>query len=146
MLYVTVVILSFQAYNKWIAKEENTVVEAGMQEMGNMEGKENKETDRMNDMSEMESDNHGKEDSHGHEEDSSSHEGSQVNAFIYNDQNNIKIYLKDKTGNPVDKLEVSHEKIFHLVIVDEQLQKYYHLHPERTGEGEFTIANSLPEG
>lgn len=33
-----------------------------------------------------------------------------------------------------------------MIIVDEQLQKYYHVHPERTGTGEFTIGNNLPDG
>ncbi|WP_374720607.1 hypothetical protein [Peribacillus tepidiphilus] len=154
MLYVTVVILSFQAYDKWIAKDKGTAAQAGMQDMRNMEDTENK--DNMEDMentehksAETESAGHGEdagEGSHSHDADSSHNEGSQVNAFVYNDKNKIKIYLKDKAGNPIDDLEVNHEKILHLIIVDEQLQKYYHLHPDRTGEGEFSIGNSLPDG
>jgi hypothetical protein len=30
--------------------------------------------------------------------------------------------------------------------VDEHLEKYYHLHPEQIGNGEFRIGNKLPEG
>jgi P-type Cu+ transporter len=100
-------------------------------------------------MEKMEGSNHGEteaEGSHGHETESSNSEGSQVNAFVMNDENNIKLFLKDKSGNPIDDLEVNHEKIFHLIIVDEQLKKYYHVHPERTAAGEFTIENNLPDG
>jgi hypothetical protein len=31
-------------------------------------------------------------------------------------------------------------------MVDEHLQKYYHVHPEQRGNGEFRIGNNLPEG
>lgn len=44
--------------------------------------------------------------------------------------------LKDKAGNSVEDLEISHEKLFHLIIVDE----------EQAGLGEFCVANRLPEG
>lgn len=140
--------MGFQAYDKWFADEKTNAVQAGMQDK---ESKKSMET-----MDDMESTDqsmeveetiaHGEEGGHGHEEGTSHSKGSQVNAYVYNDQNNIKIFLKDKAGNPVDDLEVKHEKILHLIIVDDQLQKYYHLHPERTGKGEFAIGNLLPEG
>jgi|GEM_PF-769191 len=71
---------------------------------------------------------------------------SEVNAYVQADASDIQIFLKDKAGNPVHELEVNHEKILHLIIVDERLQQYVHLHPEQTGEGEFRIANPLPDG
>jgi hypothetical protein len=46
----------------------------------------------------------------------------------------------------VNDLEVNHEKLLHFIIVDYHLQEYYHVHPQQTGNGEFTIANNLPEG
>jgi P-type Cu+ transporter len=152
MLYVTAVIFGFQAYDKWIADEES-VAEANMDGMGDME--ESKESEHGNmeeeasDQEEAITDKHGsdeEEGSHGHESSSSLGATSQVNAFVFNDHNEIKIHLKDKTGNPVDNLEVNHEKILHLIMVDEQLEKYYHVHPERTGEGEFTINTPMPDG
>ncbi|MBS4214676.1 hypothetical protein [Neobacillus rhizophilus] len=157
MLYVTIVIVGFQTYDKWFADEKSTAAEAGMQDMGNTKNKKNKDNkesmDTMGDMGSSdhgseaaETGAHGEEGSHGHDGGSSHSDGSEVNTFVYNDKDNIKIYLKDKAGNPIDDLEVNHEKILHLIIVDEQLQKYYHLHPERTGKGEFTIGNILPEG
>jgi P-type Cu+ transporter len=147
MLYVTVVILGFQVYDTYFAKEDGA---AQVQEMGNMDGQEKREaTENMNKMDAMEDTEHNseeEEDEHGHERDTSHSEDSQVNAFVLNDENQIKIFLKDKAGNPIDELEVNHEKILHLIIVDEQLQKYYHIHPEQTGEGEFTIGYPLPDG
>ncbi|EKN63779.1 hypothetical protein BABA_24235 [Neobacillus bataviensis LMG 21833] len=86
------------------------------------------------------------ESGHAHGDSSTTHDGSEVNAFVQNDNSSINIFLKDKAGNPIDELEVNHERKLHLIIVDEQLQKYYHVHPERTGEGEFTIENNLPDG
>ncbi|WP_462413269.1 hypothetical protein [Neobacillus sp. Marseille-QA0830] len=149
MVYVTIVICGFQAYDKWFAKEDAQAAEASMDDMGSKDAKTAKanqdEKETMDSMEEMEA-GHSEEGSHGHDSGAAAGEGSQVNAFVYNDQNQIKIFLKDKAGNPIDELEVNHEKILHLIIVDEQLQKYYHVHPERTGEGEFTIGNSLPEG
>lgn len=149
LIYVTVVIVGFQAYNKWIAKEDGAA--AQVQDMGTMGGKEKKkESKNMDTMGNMVNTGHSGEATeaggHGHEGGSSHSEGSQVNAFVSNDGKNIKIFLKDKSGNPVDDLEVNHEKILHLIIVDEQLQKYYHIHPDRTGEGEFTITYPLPVG
>jgi P-type Cu+ transporter len=153
MLYVTVVIVGFQVYTNWIAKEDRAAAEEqGMENMGGMEKKVDKEnmddidTTENTEDSSQETGGHEEEGSHGHEEDTSHSEGSQVNAFVFNDQDQIKIFLKDKAGNPIDDLEVNHEKILHLILVDEQLQKYYHIHPERTGEGEFTIANPLTDG
>lgn len=149
MLYVTVVIFGFQAYDKWIA-DEDQVTQAGMGDMNETgstdHGNENTESSGHEEASSDGHEGDGAEGSHGHESDNSHSEGSQVNAFVFNDKNHIKIFLKDKAGNPVDDLEVNHEKVFHLIIVDEQLQKYYHVHPEKTDKGEFTIANSLPDG
>jgi P-type Cu+ transporter len=157
MLYVTAIIFGFQAYEKWIADEES-VAQADMENMDAMKkineetgdtGHSTEETGSSDHKEEAMTDGHeGEEEagSHGHESDTSHTEGSQVNTFVMNDQNNIKIFLKDRVGNPVDDLEVSHEKIFHLILVDEQLQKYYHVHPERTAKGEFTINNPLPDG
>jgi P-type Cu+ transporter len=157
MIYVTAIIFGFQAYEKWIADEES-VVEADMGDMDAMKTMDEETGDTDHATEETESSDHEEKamsdghdgeaaaGSHGHGSDTSHSVGSQVNAFVMNDQNNIKIFLKDKAGNPVDDLEVSHEKIFHLILVDEQLEKYYHVHPERTAKGEFMINNPLSTG
>ncbi|MGG1676980.1 hypothetical protein ACIFOT_14670 [Neobacillus sp. NRS-1170] len=140
ILYVTLVVLGFGAYDKWIADDKGMAAEADSH--GSMAQEEGHGTEG------EENGNHNSDEtgsSHAHEG-NSHQQGSEVNAFVQINQGNIKIFLKDKAGSPVDELEVNHEKILHLIIVDEQLQKYYHVHPERTGKGEFTIEKNLPEG
>lgn len=86
------------------------------------------------------------EDQHGHESSSHEENSSEVHTYVQAEKGDIKIFLKDKSGNPVHDLEVNHEKLLHFIVVDEQLQKYYHLHPEQTGNGQFRIKTSLPDG
>jgi hypothetical protein len=126
LLYVAVVIGGFTVYDELFADNNQVVAEEKHQS----------------------NENHGakNESSHEHGSDSQHENGSEVNAFVQTDNDEIKIFLKDKAGNPVNELEVNHEKLLHLIIVDEHLQKYYHLHPEQTGKGEFRIGNVLPEG
>ncbi len=141
ILYVTVVIFGFQAYDQWVVEDQGSAAQA--ESKGDkMEMGENKSNQKMSGGHQQEE----KASTHGHEMASGNHEGSEVNVFVQNDKNNLKIFLKDKAGNPIDELEVNHEKELHLIIVDEQLQKYYHVHPKRTGKGEFTIKNTLPDG
>jgi len=83
--------------------------------------------------------------SHGHGDDHSGKE-SEVTVLVEATENRINIALKDKNGNPVKDLEVNHEKLLHLIVVDDHLEDYYHLHPEQTGDGTFTIEQQLPEG
>jgi hypothetical protein len=126
ILYVAVLIGGFTVYDQFFAVGKQTAAA----ETHNSDG------------------NHAEKNGDSHETgDDSHHEGSsEVNAFVQADQDELKIFLKDKAGNPVNELEVNHEKLLHFIIVDETKQKYYHLHPEQTGKGEFRTANILPEG
>lgn len=81
---------------------------------------------------------------HGHEG-GEEKTGDVTSNLTYND-GKITIYLKDQNGNPVDDLEVNHEKLLHLIVVNDQLDQYYHLHPERVGAGQFEIAYELKDG
>lgn len=49
----------------------------------------------------------------------------------------ISIALKDD-NNHVPKLEVSHEKFMHVIVVSSDLDEYYHLHPEQKNNGVFS--------
>ncbi|MFD2370959.1 hypothetical protein ACFSO0_13610 [Brevibacillus sp. GCM10020057] len=83
----------------------------------------------------------------GHDEHAAGAEGSnQVSAYIRSDKEGIDIFLKDSNGLAVHDLVVNHEKLLHLIVVDEHLQKYYHLHPEQVEEGKFHVGYILPEG
>ncbi|SDM72423.1 hypothetical protein SAMN04488137_1631 [Fictibacillus solisalsi] len=71
---------------------------------------------------------------------------SEVDPMMVYTDGKIRIELKDKVGEPVDQLEVNHEKIMHLIIVSEDLKQYYHLHPEKIGKGQFQVTKKLSEG
>ncbi|MFS0593189.1 hypothetical protein AB1L05_16505 [Cytobacillus horneckiae] len=49
----------------------------------------------------------------------------------------ITIELKDK-NNHFPELEVSHEKLMHLIVVSSDLKEYHHLHPEDQHEGGYS--------
>ncbi|MGO0058836.1 hypothetical protein ACTID9_02175 [Brevibacillus fluminis] len=122
ILYMAVVIGGFTLYDKLVPEEKIAAAETGGHQ--------------------HESASTGQ----GHGEESQHAEDSEVNVFVQAQKDAIKIYLKDKTGKPVRDLEVNHEKLLHFIIVDDRLQAYYHLHPEQVGDGEFRIANGLPDG
>ena len=86
----------------------------------------------------------------GHSDDMMHHESnaneSEVKSDLHYQNGIINISLKDKSGVPVTKFEVNHEKIFHLIVVDEQLNQYYHLHPKNLGGGKFQIEKHLNDG
>lgn len=71
---------------------------------------------------------------------------SEVIANIDVSNKEMTISLQDQQGNAVEELEVNHEKLLHLIVVDDHLEKYVHLHPEQTGPGTFKINHSLPKG
>ena len=56
----------------------------------------------------------------------------------------ITIELKDKDGN-APELGISHEKKMHFIIVNADLQEYYHGHPEKQGEGIYTLQKELTD-
>lgn len=58
----------------------------------------------------------------------------------------IRISLHDEAGNPVEKLDIAHEKLLHLIVVSKDLSYFAHLHPEYQGKGEFAIAHTFPSG
>ncbi|STO53164.1 hypothetical protein [Exiguobacterium aurantiacum] len=57
----------------------------------------------------------------------------------------ISIELKDQ-HQQAPELEVSHEKEFHLILVNEDLTEYRHLHPFKKGEGRFEQPVQLEAG
>jgi hypothetical protein len=89
-----------------------------------------------------EEDGHG---NHGTDENMESSK-TEIVPSIHYENKLIHIELKDKEGNPEDNLEVNHEKIMHLIIVSDDLQQYYHLHPEKQKKGVFTVSHELAEG
>ncbi|KAA0544591.1 hypothetical protein FZW96_19470 [Bacillus sp. BGMRC 2118] len=87
------------------------------------------------------------DDSEGHgDHGSDTNTESEVEIDFKAEENNIAIQLKDQQGEPLDDLDVNHEKLLHLIIVDEHLDQYYHLHPDKTGKGRFEMEKALEDG
>ncbi|MEH7302736.1 hypothetical protein [Neobacillus drentensis] len=66
---------------------------------------------------------------HGHEE-GEVKAGEVKTTFVYN-KGKITIVLNDENGKPVDDLKVNHEKLLHLIVVDEHLDQYCTYIPKR---------------
>ncbi|MGG1399065.1 hypothetical protein ABE288_14860 [Bacillus salipaludis] len=82
----------------------------------------------------------------GHHHESTGTEAGEVKpSFSYKD-GKIEIMLKDMQSNPVTNLEVNHEKLMHLIVVNDHLDQYYHIHPKKVGPGKFVIPYQLAEG
>lgn len=97
---------------------------------------------------EVDSGDHGsdEEDDGNHNDHSSSATESEVQVDLGATKEDIALRLTDFDGNPVDQLEVNHEKLLHLIVVSSDLETYVHLHPEQSGVGEFNVDHNLPKG
>ncbi|WP_456277002.1 hypothetical protein [Bacillus sp. AK128] len=89
---------------------------------------------------ESSSDAHGEHDGHGGVTE------SEVNVEIDVIENQLQIELTDHEDQPVEELEINHEKLLHLIIVDEHLDQYYHLHPEEEEPGVYMVQHELEQG
>ena len=58
----------------------------------------------------------------------------------------IRINIQDEAGKPIEKLDIEHEKLLHLIVVSKDLSYFNHIHPEYKGQGEFVITNTFPSG
>ncbi len=50
-----------------------------------------------------------------------------------------------KTGTPVKRFDVIHEKLFHMFIVSQDLDFFLHDHPVMAGDGTFRYRGNLPK-
>lgn len=92
-------------------------------------------------------DNHTSQRSDGKNSGHSDHVAQSESKVVTNveyEEGLIVIDVKDKDQNSPE-LEISHEKIMHLIIVSADLEDYYHLHPEEKGNGVYTLKFDLPE-
>ncbi|UOE53469.1 hypothetical protein [Cytobacillus oceanisediminis] len=92
-------------------------------------------------------DNHASHGSDGKESEHSDHGDQSESEVVTNvkyENGFINIDVKDKDQNSPE-LEISHEKIMHLIIVSADLEDYYHLHPEEKGNGVYTLKFDLAE-
>jgi nitrogen fixation protein FixH len=95
---------------------------------------------------EVAKENHEKEAEHGHEGGEGEEKTGEVKTNLQYQAGKITITLEDVNGKPVDELQVNHEKLLHLIVVNNHLDQYEHLHPEKVGKGKFEIAHALKDG
>ncbi|MFY0544129.1 hypothetical protein [Brevibacillus sp. H7] len=87
-------------------------------------------------------DTHGEAAHGGHEPGTA----ADTQASLSYENGQFSIAIRDASGKPVEDFQVNHEKLNHLIVVSEDLQEYYHLHPEYQGKGTFTLSYPLKEG
>lgn len=58
----------------------------------------------------------------------------------------VLIEITNNNGKPVQAFTMNHEKLLHLIIVNENLSYFHHVHPEYKGEGKFEISTVFPSG
>lgn len=84
---------------------------------------------------------------HAHEgHDDQQQQASEVKSTVEYKDGKLYIRLTDSSNQPVNDLEINHEKLMHFIIVSEDLQQYYHVHPTKAGDGKFEVALPLQEG
>jgi hypothetical protein len=63
------------------------------------------------------------------------------------DQVRLRLRVLDpRSGKPVNRFEIVHEKLMHLFVVSENLQFFEHVHPDPRSDGSFQISTRLPYG
>ncbi|WP_139785657.1 hypothetical protein [Cytobacillus gottheilii] len=73
---------------------------------------------------------------HHHNHNHKTGTGSEVVPKVSYVNGELIIELRDR-HNQIPKLEVSHEKYMHLIVVSSDLEQYHHLHPQQAGEGVY---------
>lgn len=58
----------------------------------------------------------------------------------------VTIQIQDDKGNPVEKYDINHEKLMHLIVVSKDLSYFNHIHPEHKGKGQFEVQTQFPSG
>jgi hypothetical protein len=70
-------------------------------------------------------------------------EPSQIQA---NQPSTLSFSVKNKQGATVKDLQIVHEKSMHLLIVSKDLAEFYHVHPELSADGSYTVTHTFPNG
>lgn len=138
IIYLAIVIVGYYTFDA-LYLEDHTASEHGSEHNTNTDAKETEEITESHTSHETDP-----EDEHMHGDEANAE--NQVQITVKEDKNKIYLTLEDLSGNPVTDLEVNHEKLLHLIVVDNHLDQFFHLHPEETGPGQFEVDNKLEEG
>ncbi len=70
---------------------------------------------------------------------------SEIATHVTYDNKEIFIELEDDTG-AAPELAVEHEKEMHFIVISNDLEEYYHLHPKKEQQGTYRASKALNEG
>jgi hypothetical protein len=62
-----------------------------------------------------------------------------------NQETIIRLLILDKWSKPIEKFELLHNKLVHLIIVSQDLSYFAHIHPIYIGAGLFEVTAKFPE-
>lgn len=58
----------------------------------------------------------------------------------------LTFFIRNSKGELVKNLQIVHEKKMHLLIVSEDLQEFYHIHPQQDSDGKLEVSHVFPYG
>jgi len=58
----------------------------------------------------------------------------------------LTFFIKNPKGELVKDLQVVHEKKMHVLIVSDDLQEFYHIHPQQDPDGKLEVSHVFPHG
>lgn len=134
IVYLGIVIVGYFSYDTILKSEQET-----------------SEATSEHHVEELKHEEHASDEENSHSEDSHAHGAaveteSEVRVTVDEKDKALIVTLKDSTGQPVTDLEINHDKRLHLIVVDEHLDGYEHLHPSEVDPGVFEVASPLEEG
>lgn len=71
---------------------------------------------------------------------------SEPKEMVADSDTKLVFTIKNLQGEVYKDLEIIHEKPMHLIIVSEDLNEFYHLHPEPQSDGSLTVNFAFPTG
>ncbi|CAH1200142.1 hypothetical protein PAECIP111891_01500 [Paenibacillus allorhizoplanae] len=83
---------------------------------------------------------------HQHTSDAIAHFSVDSPNYLPKELSNITILVQNKWNRPIEKFDVMHEKLMHLIVVSKDLSYFEHLHPTYAGAGRFDVQASFPAG
>ncbi|MGO4269311.1 hypothetical protein AB4Z22_05595 [Paenibacillus sp. TAF58] len=83
---------------------------------------------------------------HVHDQDAIAHFSVASKQYLPNEEASVTILIQDKWNKSIDKFDIMHEKLLHLIVVSKDLSYFDHLHPEYVGEGRFEMKTKFPAG
>ena len=69
-----------------------------------------------------------------------------VDNAVAGEEAKLRIAIRDDADAPIERFDISHEKLMHLIVVSKDLSYFDHIHPEYRGNGTFDIATTFPAG